>query len=117
MPFRYRNRGALAVIGRGRAIADFGRVQLTGRVAWWTWLLVHLLFGLACWIMGRLSLRAWPSDKATPRQHVLIWFILFAGAADFSNLQLDVGRNDYFGTRGSTCADIATSPLWQPRES
>ena len=44
MPFRYRNRGALAVIGRGRAIADFGRVQLTGRVAWWTWLLVHLLF-------------------------------------------------------------------------
>ena len=43
-PFRYRNRGALAVIGRGHAIADFDRIRLTGRIAWWTWLAVHLAF-------------------------------------------------------------------------
>jgi NADH dehydrogenase len=43
-PFRYRNRGALAVIGRNRAVADFGNVRLTGRSAFLTWLLVHLLY-------------------------------------------------------------------------
>jgi NADH dehydrogenase len=43
-PFRYRNWGALAVIGRGRAIADFGWIRLTGVVAFFTWLFVHLLY-------------------------------------------------------------------------
>lgn len=43
-PFRYRDRGMMAIIGRGRAIADFGRVKLTGRAAWLTWLFVHLLY-------------------------------------------------------------------------
>ena len=41
--------------------------------------------------------------------------ILFAGARDFNNLVLDAGRDDYFGTNGSTCLDIATSPLWTSR--
>jgi hypothetical protein len=43
-PFRYHGRGSLAVIGRGRAIADFGRLRLTGRPAFLTWLFVHLLY-------------------------------------------------------------------------
>jgi len=43
-PFRYRDRGSLAVIGRNRAIADFGRVSLTGFVAFLLWLFIHLLF-------------------------------------------------------------------------
>ena len=43
-PFRYRNKGALAVIGRGRAIADFGWVRLTGMIAFLTWFFVHLLY-------------------------------------------------------------------------
>ncbi|MGE5361835.1 MAG: NAD(P)/FAD-dependent oxidoreductase [Bacteroidales bacterium] len=41
-PFRYRNLGNLATIGRSAAVADFGRVQLTGFLAWMAWLLVHL---------------------------------------------------------------------------
>ena len=41
-PFRYRNLGALAVIGRSRAVANFGRVQLRGLPAWLFWSLVHL---------------------------------------------------------------------------
>lgn len=41
-PFRYRNLGALAVIGRSRAVADLGRVQLRGLPAWLFWSLVHL---------------------------------------------------------------------------
>jgi NADH dehydrogenase len=42
-PFHYRNLGNLAVIGRGSAVADFGRVRLSGLVAWWVWALVHIL--------------------------------------------------------------------------
>jgi len=44
VPMRYRDRGALATIGRRRAIADFGRLRLWGTPAWWAWLLVHVLF-------------------------------------------------------------------------
>jgi len=43
-PFVYRNKGDLATIGRHRAIADFGRLQLTGFIAWWFWLFVHILY-------------------------------------------------------------------------
>jgi len=42
--FRYRDKGALATIGRNRAIAEFGRVRLTGWIAWWFWLFVHILY-------------------------------------------------------------------------
>jgi NADH dehydrogenase len=43
-PFRYRNKGSLATIGRSAAVADFGRVHLSGAVAWLAWLFIHLLF-------------------------------------------------------------------------
>ena len=42
--FRYRNKGDLATIGRSRAIADFGKVRLTGRIAWLLWLFVHIMY-------------------------------------------------------------------------
>lgn len=42
--FRYFNKGDLATIGRSRAIADFGRVTFTGRLAWLLWLFVHILY-------------------------------------------------------------------------
>ena len=42
-PFRYRNYGTMAIIGRSRAIADFGWFTLTGFPAWLTWSLVHLM--------------------------------------------------------------------------
>lgn len=44
VPFRYRNKGDLATIGRHKAIADFGRFHVTGRPAWWFWLFVHILY-------------------------------------------------------------------------
>jgi NADH dehydrogenase len=43
-PFVYRDKGSLATIGRFRALASFGPVRLTGVVAWWFWLFVHLLY-------------------------------------------------------------------------
>ncbi len=42
--FRYRNLGSLATIGRGHAVADFGWLRLSGRVAWLLWGLVHIAF-------------------------------------------------------------------------
>ena len=44
IPFRYRNKGDLATIGRYRAIADFGRFHVTGSLAWWFWLFLHIMY-------------------------------------------------------------------------
>jgi len=44
LPFVYRNKGDLATIGRHRAVADFGRLKLTGFIAWWFWLFVHIMY-------------------------------------------------------------------------
>lgn len=42
--FHYWNKGDLAAIGRSRAIADFGKVKFTGRLAWLLWLFVHIMY-------------------------------------------------------------------------
>lgn len=44
LPFRYRDRGSLATIGRAAAVADFGRIKLSGLIAWLAWLLIHIFF-------------------------------------------------------------------------
>ncbi len=43
-PFRFRNRGTLATIGRAAAVADFGKIHVSGFVAWLLWLFVHILY-------------------------------------------------------------------------
>jgi NADH dehydrogenase len=43
-PFRYRDKGSLATIGRAAAVADVRGFRLTGFVAWFTWLVVHIFF-------------------------------------------------------------------------
>ncbi len=43
-PFRYRDYGSLATIGRSAAVVDFGRIRLTGLLAWWLWLTAHIYF-------------------------------------------------------------------------
>ncbi|MCL4693326.1 MAG: NAD(P)/FAD-dependent oxidoreductase [Candidatus Hydrogenedentes bacterium] len=42
-PFKYRNLGNLATIGRASAVADFGRIKIAGFTAWVLWLFVHLM--------------------------------------------------------------------------
>jgi NADH dehydrogenase len=42
--FHYRNKGDLAVIGRSRAIADLGWIRFSGRLAWFFWLFVHIMY-------------------------------------------------------------------------
>ena len=43
-PFRYRHLGNLATIGRKAAVADFGWIRLSGRLAWLLWGAVHIFF-------------------------------------------------------------------------
>jgi len=43
-PFRYRDRGSMATIGRAAAVAVVGRFRLSGLVAWLAWLFVHIAF-------------------------------------------------------------------------
>jgi NADH dehydrogenase len=43
-PFRYFDKGNLATIGRNKAVADFGRIHLSGFLAWFTWVFVHLMY-------------------------------------------------------------------------
>jgi len=43
-PFRYRDYGNLATIGRRRAVVDFGRVRISGLAAWLIWCVAHIWF-------------------------------------------------------------------------
>ncbi|MGH2915470.1 MAG: NAD(P)/FAD-dependent oxidoreductase [Solirubrobacteraceae bacterium] len=43
-PFRYRDKGTMAVIGRNAAVASLWRLRLTGLPAWLAWLTVHLYY-------------------------------------------------------------------------
>jgi NADH dehydrogenase len=42
--FRYVNKGDLATIGRYKAVADFGSFRVVGWLAWWFWLIVHIMY-------------------------------------------------------------------------
>ncbi len=43
-PFRYRDYGNLATIGRMAAVVEFGKLRLSGWLAWWFWLIAHVFF-------------------------------------------------------------------------
>ena len=43
-PFRYRDRGSMATLGRKSAVAVLGRLELSGLPAWLAWLFIHILF-------------------------------------------------------------------------
>ena len=45
--FVYRDKGSMATIGRSRAILEVGRLRLSGLLAWWLWVLVHVAFLIA----------------------------------------------------------------------
>jgi NADH:ubiquinone reductase (H+-translocating) len=42
--FHYYDKGSLATIGRAAAVAEFGKIHISGYVAWLAWLFVHILF-------------------------------------------------------------------------
>ena len=52
-PFKYKDDGSLATIGKRAAVIDFGWIKLTGRMAWWLWGLAHIYFLIG--LRNRLS--------------------------------------------------------------
>jgi NADH:ubiquinone reductase (H+-translocating) len=42
-PFKYKDRGSMATIGRNRAVADLSFLKFSGFIAWLTWMFVHLM--------------------------------------------------------------------------
>ncbi len=41
-PFKYKNLGSMATVGRNKAVAEFSNIKMSGFVAWVMWLVVHL---------------------------------------------------------------------------
>ncbi|MBX3464609.1 MAG: NAD(P)/FAD-dependent oxidoreductase [Planctomycetes bacterium] len=84
-PFRYRDKGSLATIGRAKAVGQLGRLEVTGFLAWWIWWLVHIAYLIG--FRNRLSVmigwawqyfafargarlitgRAWEPGRAAPK--------------------------------------------------
>ncbi|MBB3226265.1 NADH dehydrogenase [Luteibacter sp. Sphag1AF] len=70
-PFRYKDDGSLATIGRMAAVAQFGKVKLSGIVAWWVWLIAHVYFLIG--FRNRLVvLMDWASSYWTYQRHARI---------------------------------------------
>jgi NADH dehydrogenase len=42
-PFKYKDLGSLATIGRNRAVAELPGIRLSGYIAWIVWMVVHLM--------------------------------------------------------------------------
>ncbi|WP_069659823.1 NAD(P)/FAD-dependent oxidoreductase [Arcticibacter eurypsychrophilus] len=43
VPFKYKNKGSMATIGRNRAVVDIGKIHFQGIFAWFVWMFVHLM--------------------------------------------------------------------------
>lgn len=43
-PFVYKDKGSMATVGRSRAVAQIGKLRLSGFIAWLSWLLVHIYY-------------------------------------------------------------------------
>jgi NADH:ubiquinone reductase (H+-translocating) len=56
--FRYFDKGNMATIGRSHAVVEFASIRLSGRLAWFAWLFIHILY-LARFENGILVLTQW----------------------------------------------------------
>jgi NADH dehydrogenase len=63
-PFHYFDKGTLATIGRHRAVAAFGRLHISGPIAWFAWLFIHLMY-LVGFDNRLLVLIEWTYDYVT----------------------------------------------------
>lgn len=80
--FKYRDKGTMATIGRGRAVADIGRFHYSGFMAWIVWMGVHLLSLLGMrnkinvfidWIWGYFTYSTSLRLLLYPARHPLLW--------------------------------------------
>jgi NADH dehydrogenase len=68
-PFRYRDPGNMATVGRAHAVADFGWARVSGFAGWLLWLFVHIMFLVG--FRNRLSvLLQWGASYMTYQRSV-----------------------------------------------
>jgi NADH dehydrogenase len=68
-PFRYRDPGNMATVGRAHAVADFGWARVSGLAGWLLWLFVHIMFLVG--FRNRLSvLLQWGTSYMTYQRSV-----------------------------------------------
>jgi NADH dehydrogenase len=83
-PFRYRERGKLATIGRRAAIIEFAGLKLKGWLAWWIWGIAHIYF--------LISLR----NRLIVATHWLWSYLTFErGARLITGMHLDAERDGH----------------------
>jgi NADH dehydrogenase len=71
-PFRYREYGSMATIGRHRAIGVIGGMRFTGLLAWWLWLFAHIVF-LIGYRNRLVVLMDWASQYWTMQRHARVF--------------------------------------------
>lgn len=78
-PFRYRDPGNMATIGRAAAIADFGWARVSGYLGWLLWLFVHVMFLIGFRSRISVMLQWWLSYVTYQRS---VRLITGAGSSD-----------------------------------
>jgi NADH dehydrogenase len=103
-PFRYRHDGSLATIGRNNAVVDFGRMRLSGWMAWLIWSVAHIYFLIG--FRSRLIVALdWLWAYVTFRRGARIILAETSDAAVDSPLGTQDGRG-FPGTAGRNTAGI-----------
>jgi NADH:ubiquinone reductase (H+-translocating) len=99
-PFRYFDKGNMAVVGKGYAILQSGKVRLHGLIAWLAWAFIHITF------LAQLSLRI---------SVFLQWAWLFFTGQRGSRLIVDHHASELSETKPSV--SVATAAASQPLRS
>ena len=96
-PFKYFDKGSMAIISRFRAVAMVGKLRLTGFVAWLMWLGVHLVY-----ITGF-------KNRVTALMH---WFVSFLGRGRSERTTTEQQIFARAALRGSSggAADLVSDP-------
>ena len=110
--FRYRDKGTMATIGRSAAVAQLGRLEFNGFLAWLAWLLVHLIFLIG--FDNKLGvLLQWTYSYCTYRRGARIITGLEARPNPPSITSVRTGSEagtDPAGTRDTRCSPTPPTP-------
>ncbi len=90
IPFRYFDRGNLAVIGRNSAVVDLGFVKFSGFLAWLTWVFVHIYF-LIEFDNKLVVMMQWAWNYWTRKRGAR----LITGEESLLTVEFDTNGNDY----------------------
>ncbi|MBA2954626.1 NAD(P)/FAD-dependent oxidoreductase [Nocardioides sp. MAH-18] len=96
-PFRYFDKGSMAIISRFRAVALIGSLRLTGVVAWLMWLALHLIY-----ITGF-------KNRVTALLH---WFVSFIGRgrSERTTTEQQIFARSALGRLKRGAADLVSDP-------